>query len=54
MNKQQVRNFMADEAASYETATELAEAAAYEANHIDWLHDETHWVWEIALDYIQC
>ena len=54
MTKQQVKNFMANEANSYETATELAEAAAYEADRPDWISDETHWIWEVALDYIQC
>lgn len=54
MTKSHAKNFMEREAAYYNTATELAEATAYEANRIDWLSDENHWVWELALDYIQC
>ena len=54
MTLKQVKNFMESEAANFETATELAEAAAYEADRLDWIADETHWIWEVALDYIQC
>lgn len=32
-----------------ETATHLAEAAAIEIGHDYWLDDETHWIWEMAL-----
>ena len=30
--------------------TQLAENAAHEFNHDEWLDDESHWVWEVALD----
>ena len=29
--------------------TELAEAAAHELNHDEWLDDESHEVWEVAI-----
>lgn len=31
-------------------ATELAEAAAYEFEHPDWLDDSDHWVWDLAAE----
>jgi len=30
--------------------TSLAEAAAHQFNHDEWLDDETHWVWDLAVD----
>ena len=38
-------------ASDYETATELAEAAAANFKLAgDPLDDETHWIWDLALD----
>lgn len=57
----QVRKFMELEVPSLlalpfgdgeRTATHLAELAAWEFDPEDtWLDDETHWVWEFALDF---
>ena len=30
--------------------TKLAEEAALVFDRLDWLDDETHWVWELAVD----
>jgi len=30
-------------------ATQLAEYAAWGVDHDEWLDDEIHWVWELAL-----
>ena len=30
--------------------TRLAENAAWEFDHDEWLDDETHWVWDLAVD----
>ena len=30
--------------------TQLAEAAAITFDHPEWLDDETHWVWDLAVD----
>lgn len=30
--------------------TALAEAAAIRFHHDDWLDDETHWVWQTAIE----
>jgi len=30
--------------------TGLAELIAHELDHDEWLDDETHWVWEVAMD----
>jgi len=35
----------------YGTATELAENAAWEFDKDYWLDDETHWVWDLALEH---
>ena len=31
-------------------ATTLAEIAAQELGHDEWLDDETHWIWDVAMD----
>jgi len=58
--QRKVRSFMATEAQellalpfndSERNATHLAENAAVEFDHDEWLDDETHWVWEFALDF---
>jgi hypothetical protein len=44
--------FMQSERASHDNATSLAEDAAHNAldtDHDEWLDDEQHWVWELAL-----
>jgi len=30
--------------------TRLAENAAWHFDHDEWLDDETHWVWDVALE----
>ena len=58
--KNQVRNFMRYELEDrshidiwyqgYEVNyTRLAENAAWHFNHDEWLDDECHWVWELAI-----
>ena len=32
------------------TATSLAEAAAITLGHDEWLDDETHWIWDLAVE----
>jgi hypothetical protein len=32
------------------TATTLAESAANTLGHDEWLDDETHWIWDLALE----
>lgn len=58
--QRKVRSFMATEAQvllalpfndSERNATHLAENAAQEFDADAWLDDETHWVWEFALDF---
>lgn len=34
------------------TATELAEVAAWEMDHDEWLDDPDHWIWDIALEVV--
>jgi len=31
-------------------ATQLAENVAHEMDHDEWLDDETHWIWDVAMD----
>jgi hypothetical protein len=30
--------------------TQLAEYVAHDLNHSEWLDDETHWIWDLAVD----
>lgn len=57
--KQHVRNFMRNELYDRESevwergevnCTRLAEEAAHYFDHDEWLDDETHWVWDLALE----
>lgn len=55
MNQQQVKRWMAQNWQEYVDsrtgegdATGLAEAAAAEADHMEWLDEDTHWVWDLA------
>ena len=32
------------------TATTLAESAANTLGHDEWLDDETHWIWDLAIE----
>jgi len=48
--KRQARDYMQAEARNCETATQLAENTAWHFDHDEWLDDELHWVWELALD----
>lgn len=36
----------------HRTATQLAEATAIALGHDEWLDDETHWIWDLALSWI--
>jgi hypothetical protein len=31
-------------------ATQIAENVAHEMDHDEWLDDETHWIWDVAMD----
>ena len=31
-------------------ATQIAENVAHEMDHDEWLDDETHWIWVVAMD----
>jgi hypothetical protein len=47
--KSSVKKWMRDNASEYGSATELAEGANAEFDMpIEWLDDESHWVWELA------
>ena len=50
--EQLIRGYMAIDAEFCETATELAESTADHFGAWHWLDDETHVVWELALEYI--
>jgi len=51
VSKQSVRIWMQANANDYETATQLAEAAVANFEFAgDPLGDETHWIWDLALD----
>jgi len=60
-NKAEVRKFMFQELQDYSNTevwdelgdvkcTALAESAALIFDHPEWLDDETHWVWDLAVD----
>jgi hypothetical protein len=50
-NMRSVRAWMQASSGDYETATQLAEAAAANFKFAgDPLDDETHWIWGLALD----
>ncbi len=39
---------------TFNSATDIAETLAHEYDHDEWLDDETHWVWTVAMDlYIE-
>ena len=52
--KIRVRRWMQLHCNEYESATQLAENCAYyfdpENSYESWLDDETHWIWDIAID----
>jgi hypothetical protein len=50
-----IKAHMLANAEHHDNATSLAEDAAHYADTVDhdaWLDDETHWVWELALEVI--
>lgn len=60
-DKNNVRKFMFKELRDYSNSelwdelgdvncTRLAEEAALVFDHLEWLDDETHWVWDLAVD----
>ena len=50
--EQNIRGYMLAEAAFCDNATELAENAAHHFDRDDWLDDETHVVWDLAIEFI--
>jgi hypothetical protein len=53
-NTRNVRAWMQANSSDYETATQLAEAAAANFKFAgDPLDDETHWIWDLALDALR-
>lgn len=53
--KATVLRWMRNNAEHHDNATSLAEDAAHNALPVDhdaWLNDETHWVWELAIEVI--
>ena len=50
--KEHVKNWMIHYADRYSKATTLAEDAARVFNHDEWLADETHWIWDLAIEII--
>jgi hypothetical protein len=61
VTKPKVRGWMVHNAKDYRVAgspweinmTALAEAAAHQFDHDEWLDDETHWVWDAAFEASQ-
>ena len=49
--KRRVKNWMIINRNGFENATELAEFAAHEFGHSEWLDDSDHWIWELAIDF---
>lgn len=50
-----VRAYMLRHRDEHDNATSLAEDAAHNAlddDHDEWLDDETHWVWDLAIEVI--
>jgi len=49
----QARNFMSRLHWDYPdmSATQIAEDTANHLNHAEWLENETHWIWELAIEY---
>ena len=57
MTPDQITNARADMAAYVQshpltTATQLAEYAALEQNHEEWLDDPDHEIWHLALEFV--
>ena len=53
--KAAVRQWMLLNAKHHDNATSLAEDAAHNAlenDHDEWLDDESHWIWDIAIEII--
>ena len=50
--KASVLRWMRLYADEHDNATSLAEAAAHAVDHDEWLDDEQHWVWELAIRVI--
>lgn len=48
----EIRKWMSLYASEYSTATEAAENCAWGLDHDEWLDDELHPVWEIALEWV--
>lgn len=46
-----IRMYMRVEAGAVDNATNLAENTAWTMGHDEWLDDETHPVWEVALEF---
>lgn len=46
--KKVIMSYMRNEVSHVHSATELAENAAYDLGHEEWLDDETHQVWDCA------
>lgn len=49
-NRNDIVSFMQVEVNNVASATELAENTAYGFDHPEWLDDETHIVWDLAVD----
>ncbi len=55
ITRQQVKRWMQEHAHEHYDCdcvgtTKLAEACADEFEHWEWLDDETHWIWEVAVE----
>lgn len=46
-----IRDWMRLNAQDYDNPTALAEACAHEFNHDEWLDDDTHEIWDHALEF---
>ncbi len=48
----QVRAYMVVECHEVDNATNLAENAAWHFDRSEWLDNDTHWVWDLAAEFV--
>jgi hypothetical protein len=54
-HRTKIKNWMMNNAHHHDNATSLAEDAAHNAmteDHDEWLDDEHHWIWDVAIEVL--
>ena len=51
-SRQAVTRWMKQHKNEFETATALAESAAITWQKPEWLDDDQHWIWDVAIDVL--